>query len=127
MNDKRFMQQVYDTADLAGRTAVNNLLVKGMKVVEYANPLDPTSEIINAYTVPDGVCGFAVIRIRPANCEFARFVTGWNYGHKSIQGGVVINVSMYNQCYQRKVAYADAFSAVLRHYGIRAYTESRLD
>jgi hypothetical protein len=84
--------------------------------------------VVQKEFVADGVCGFAWIRIRPANSSFALWlkktgkVSGRAYG-----GGVDIWVSQFDQSCQRKEAYARAFADVLNANGIKASAQSRLD
>lgn len=77
---------------------------------------------------PEGMCGFAWVKIRPGNSPFARWLkkTGKVRG-AAYNGGVDIWISDYNQSYERKRAHADAMAEVLRDAGITAFADSRLD
>ena len=80
---------------------------------------------------PDGVCGFAWVNVRPGTSRFARWL---------IRKGVARTDSYYrgvriwapggdrmSQSYDRKMAAAEAYAAVLRESGITAYASGRLD
>lgn len=79
--------------------------------------------------VLDGVCGFAWVKVRPANSRFANWlkkvgiVSGPAYN-----GGVDIWISDHNQSYERKLAHAEALAEHLRsELGIDAKAHGRLD
>ncbi len=119
--------ELYRKADAAGKAAAANANVDPMIVYRRANPLDDASEIIKTYVVNDGVCGFANVIIKPANCKFAKWLLMHNLARRHYDGGVYINVNDYGQSLTRKEAYADEFANVLCDAGINAYMESRLD
>ena len=75
----------------------------------------------------DGVCGFASVNVKPANCKFAKFLVANGLGRKSFNGGVSMSVRDFNQSLTKKEAYAYAFASVLAEHGIKAYVESRMD
>lgn len=79
----------------------------------------------------NGVCGFAWIHLGRGNSSFARWAVKNGHGSKSYYGGVDIRVRAHGQSYERKVAHADAFVAVLKADPLladeRIYVESRLD
>ena len=79
------------------------------------------------YYVPQGVCGFAWVKIRPGNCSFANFLKKSKLATKSYTGGVDYYIHAGGQSYEIKRAYASAFAKVLQEYGIDASTRSRLD
>lgn len=123
----RDFQLIYDVCHAAGMGAVAKLQVTPMCVVQRANPLDDRSQIIQAWTVPDGPCGFAWVVIRPANCAFAKWLVKNGHAKPHYAGGVSIWIGWFNQSIQRKEAYAQAFAHALTTYGIRAYAGSRMD
>jgi hypothetical protein len=90
--------------------------------------ITPRPMYIEGYApVADGLCGFAWITIRPANCAAAKYAkqhlgAGPHYG-----GGLDIWVHEFNQSHARKGAYAYAYAAVLQAAGINAVSGSRLD
>lgn len=120
-------QGIYDKAHAAGMEAVNKLNVVPMTVVGHANPLDDNSPVTERYFVADGVCGFANVVVKPANSAFAKFLVSKKLASKHYAGGVSMYVHFFNQSYQKKQAYAQAFAKVLKDSGIKAYAESRLD
>lgn len=111
------LQKLYNDADAAGRAAVEKLEVQPMIVTDGQKQ----------YYVPDGVCGFAWINIRPGNSKFANFLKKQGLARSSYYGGVDVWVSQYNQSMRKKEAYAAAFASVLCENGINAYSSSRMD
>jgi hypothetical protein len=92
------------------------------------------------WNVPDGVCGFAWIKIRPATQAFAK----WIKKEKDVatvllqnavnvpkgaayDGGIDLWVSAFGQSMERKEQYAAAFAEVLRSHGIKCSMGSRMD
>jgi len=123
-------EAIFAEADAAGRAAVESLRVVPMVVVQHENPLDDNSPAVKEYFVEDGACGFAWVKIRPANHPFVKWM------HKAgkardkgaaYNGGYDYWISDYNQSIQKKEAYAYAFADVLQKHGIKAYADSRLD
>jgi hypothetical protein len=126
-SNKQNLAELFKEADEAGNKAVEKLQVIPMTVNQHENPLDDNSNVVKSYYVSEGVCGFASVVIRPGNCSFANFIKK-NYGaHKSYYGGVALPVRQFNQSYQKKVAYAEAFAEVVNKAGIKASVDSRLD
>lgn len=110
--------ELHEKADKAGKEA--------------ANACTPTPMIVSGegreYYVPSGVCGFAWISIRPANCAFANWLRKNNIGRtNSYEGGLQIWVSDYGQSMELKEAYARGYAKVIKEAGIRAYSGSRMD
>lgn len=131
--------EIYREAHEAGYKAGLNCMPRPMTVVERENPFDSKSEIKNQWHVPDGVCGFAWVKV-PGNSWFIRELkkkglASGNYNgfsrevfrKASYGGGYTYWVSEHNQSYERKSAHAHAFADVLQKYGIKAYAMSRLD
>jgi hypothetical protein len=120
--------RLVELAHLAGKDAATATVPEPMTVVQRANPLDDSSPVVKQYApVAAGVCGFAWVTVRPATSSFARWAKdscGWR---KAYSGGVQLWVSAYGQSYERKIAYADAYAAVLKQAGITAYAGGRLD
>lgn len=121
------LQALFDSADEAGKTAVESLKVTPMVVIERENPLDPNSQIKNQYFVEDGCCGFASVIVRPGNCAFANFLKKNYRAYKHYYGGVNFPIRAYGQSLQMKEAYAKAFAKVVNEAGIKASVDSRLD
>ena len=125
--DPQFFSRLWDLAHEAGLVAVAKLNVVPMVVTAHANPLDDNSPVQQQWFVADGVCGFAWVTVRPANSAFSRWMKENKGCHLAYGGGMQYWISMFNQSMQRKEAYADAFADVLRQFGIKAYSGSRMD
>ena len=99
-----------------------------MQVQQRADVLDDTSPVVQAWNVPDGVCGFASVNVRPGNCAFANWLKK-NTSHKysSYHKAILIFMHYGNQSYERKTAAAHAMEKVFGHHGIRCSVDSRLD
>lgn len=116
--------EIYNKAVISGKNAVNELIAKNqvqpMIVHDSVNKKD--------YFVSDGLCGFASVNIKPANCKFAKFLINQKLAYKSdYYGGVSYSISDYNQSYQKKCSFASGFSKILTENNIRNYVQSRLD
>jgi hypothetical protein len=79
------------------------------------------------YHVPDGVCGFAWINVRPGNSPFANWAKKQGLMRPAYGGGVQFWVGDFDQSMQRKEAFARAAANVLSEAGIKAYADSRMD
>ena len=121
------LEAIYSEAHYKGNAAVQMTTVTPMVVQQRENPLNDESKVVRQYLVNDGVCGFASVTVKPANCKFAKFLVANGLGRKSFNGGVSMSVRDFNQSLTKKEAYAYAFASVLNEYGIKAYVESRMD
>ena len=121
------LQDIYQQAHEHGNLAVKMAFVTPMVVQQRENPLNDDSKVVREYFINDGVCGFASVTVKPANCKFAKFLVANGLGRKSFNGGVSMSVRDFNQSLTKKEAYAYAFASVLNEYGIKAYVESRMD
>lgn len=119
-------QQAHAAGDAAAKACVPRAMVVGTPTKPFGSDIDYTKQV---WVEPEGVCGFAWIKITPATCSFARWLkkTGKVRDGRAWDGGVDIWVRDYGQSMQRKEAYANAFARVLNEAGIRAYAQSRLD
>jgi hypothetical protein len=79
------------------------------------------------YFVSDGVCGFAYVTITPGTSSYARWARKNLNAFAAYYGGTQFSVHEFGQSYERKVAYASAYCAVLREAGVECRVESRLD
>lgn len=81
--------------------------------------------------VPDGVCGFAWVSVRPGTTSFARWLVKNAGARKDYYGGVSVWIGGWNQSYERKMAAAQAMADVLnRDLGepkVGIYASGRLD
>ena len=124
--------KILEEAKRAGEKAAE--LVKPIPMVLFSEDLFGNRTSSEEYIVEDGVCGFAWINIRPASpqgrrdCPFVKYLRSIEEGrYSNISKSWQIWVSGYNQSMTRKEAYAEAFTNVLNKYGIKAYSNSRLD
>lgn len=127
--DLRQYIKIYAEAQEAGRKAANDCSPAVMVVEEHSDPLDDSSPVVKSYTVPQGMCGFAWVRVRPANCRFANWLKALDLARTdTYAGGVVIWISDHGQSYERKRAHAKEMAKVLREkLGVKASHEARLD
>lgn len=124
--DREF-KALYEKADAAGMEAVSKLNVVPMVVCQHANSMDDRSPVVQSWFVPDGVCGFAWVVVRPGNSPFANWLKKNGLGRKGYGGGVHMWVHQFNQSMQKKETYAHAFAGVLCEAGLDAYSNSRMD
>ena len=124
-----FESELFERAHQAGMVAGTGHTPEPMYLVERENPFDDNSPVIHAYEpVMDGVCGFAWVNVKPGTSRFARWIRNTNHGRSDdYYGGTTVWVRYFNQSYERKLAYAEAFAEVLKEAGIRAYAHGRLD
>lgn len=123
--DMQYMSML-DQANLLGRIAGNRHTPTPMNVVQadvFGRPL-PGAEV---YHVPQGMCGFAWVTIKPGTHPFAKWLKQRGYAHKGYYGGVEISIQEYNQSVERKYAHAVAMASYLRDNGIEATAHERLD
>jgi hypothetical protein len=121
------LEAIYSEAHYKGNVAVQMTTVTPMVVQQRENPLNDDSQLVRQYIVNDGVCGFASVTVKPANCKFAKFLVANGLGRKSFNGGVSMSVRDFNQSLTKKEAYAYAFASVLNEHGIKAFVDSRMD
>ena len=121
------MAALYYRAKQAGLEAGDAVAPIPMTVL-HANVL--TGEVNRekpTYYVPDGVCGFAWVNVRPGNSRFANFLKTKGFARADDNGGVTIRISEHGQSVSRKEAHASGLAEVLLAAGIKAYSDSRLD
>lgn len=120
---------IYQEAHQAGLDALNAATATPMVATERVDPMDDTSPVKEVWVVPQGVCGFAWVRVVPGTSSFARYLRKTGLGRTSVDGwgGVRVSVREGKQSLELKEAYAGAFARVLRSHGIDAYAESRMD
>lgn len=117
-------------ADAAGKAAAEALTPTPMIVGEAKAIFGPGSNDIDyskpTYYVPSGVCGFAWVWLK-GNTGFGRWAKSAGIASKGYPNGLNIRASGYGQSYEKKMAYAQGYAAVLKEAGITAYAEGRLD
>lgn len=118
---------IYAEAHAAGIAAANAKVPTPMIVSEHANPLDDNSPVKKSWFVSQGVCGFAWVVVRPGNSPFANWLKKNHGASKCYTGGVYAGRSPFGQCYEKNVAYCQAFADVLTKHGFKAYAYDRLD
>lgn len=104
----------------------------GLRAGEAARPTPMVvSDEISGYTyapVMDGACGFAWVKLRPANSGFARFLIKKGLARTdSYAGGANVWVREFGQSYERKIAMAYAMAEIFDAAGFKAYGQGRLD
>jgi hypothetical protein len=118
-------------ASAAGRAAGEAAKPQAMMVSELSNPLNDNSVPKAMWYVPDGVCGFAWVKVSPGNSSFAKWLSKNKLARKSYYGGVEISVSDFGQSMERKEACANAMAKVLNEelagQGLSIYASSRMD
>jgi len=133
----RAFNVILSEAHEAGMVAGTAKVPVPMVVSEHVNVLDDNSDVKHAYYVPSGVCGFAyVITMEHGNSKFVKHLKKLagksNYsmstGRKYYYGGYYVkSVGEFGQSLEQKEAYASAYAAVLKNYGVNVYTNSRMD
>ena len=118
---------LYEEAHSAGMSAGGSHVPQPMVVEQHENPIDDNSPVEKRWYVPEGLCGFAWINVRPGTCAFARWAVREKLARKAYGGGIEFWVSEFNQSVEKKEKYARAFAEVLRKHGVTAYPGSRLD
>tara|TARA_B100000686_G_C16598435_1_gene867343 strand:+ start:109 stop:591 length:483 start_codon:yes stop_codon:yes gene_type:complete len=118
-NKLQEFQTIIDKAKSAGLKAVKELKVIPMTVVSHQTGKE--------YFVEDGLCGFAWVNLYPATSSFARWLKKEGIGRKGYPSGLSIWIDDFNQSLQKKETYARAYAEVLRDYGYKAYSSSRMD
>jgi len=126
LNYKKILAYAHNAGMAAGSAKV----ATPMTLVEsdlFDNPIGKT------YYVPEGPCGFAwVVTHEHGNGKFVKYLKsisdGMSVGSKYYYGGYYVKwVGEFGQSIEKKEAYADAYAAVLKDHGIKAYSGSRLD
>lgn len=131
-------REIFDEAQRAGIAAAITTTPTPMVVGDAKAVIGPGSNEIDyskpVFLAPQGICGRADIRIRPARGAFVAEMKVRQIGRPdSYYGGYTIGSwrfapdTRYSQSYEIAVAVANAAAAVLSKYGIEAYVDSRLD
>ena len=141
--DKTDAVKILDKALQAGEDALNACVPIPMIVQEHANMMDDSSQVIQSYHVPDGVCGFAWIKISLTSTPSRQFINALKkaklatadinsfkdepFKKSNYHGGYLYWVRQGNQSLQKKETFAGAFAKTLIEAGITCHTGSRMD
>lgn len=119
---------VFNEANRAGFAAGEAAKPAAMIVASHANPLDDSSAIEKAWHVPEGVCGFAWVKVIPGSSSFAKWLVKNKLARRAYGGGIDIWISAHGQSLERKEAHARAMAKILSEkLGVKAYADSRMD
>ena len=127
---RRIFASAREAGLAAARAAVPEPMVIGTpknmmaSLMGQGSEFDPKQPV---YVVPEGVCGFAWVTIRPANSAAGHYAENHFGARNGYGGGMQIWISEFGQSYTRKVAYAHAFARSLGSAGISASSGDRLD
>lgn len=127
METKVDFASLYREADLAGRKAADALTPTPMVVTDGDVLTGKPVPGARKFYVPEGVCGFAWVTVKPGNCGMARWLKKHKNASAGYYGGMELWIDAYGQSMERKEAYARAFANVLNDAGINAYAGSRMD
>ena len=124
-------EAAFAKASAAGKAAGEAAKPQAMMVVQPSNPLNDNSVPKAMWHVPEGVCGFAWVKVSPGNSPFANWLKKNKLARKSYHGGVDIWISDFGQSMERKEACAYAMAKVLNEelagQGLSIYASSRMD
>ena len=126
-SDNDRFSALFETAHVAGMRAGTEVGVTPMIVgtPDGAGGVDTSKK---TYFVPDGVCGFASIIIKPARGKFVTYLKRHDLGRTGSGTGCWIWCHEFNQSLTRKTAYCSAFADVLIEAGIKGVRiDSRMD
>jgi hypothetical protein len=107
-------EAIYAIAERTGRVAAEECIPTPMKVIGFDVEME-------------GMCGFAHVRVPDARKDFARWAVRSGKGSKHYISGATIYANVNSPSYDRRVAYAEAFAAVLSLNGVECSVHSRLD
>ena len=113
-------------AERAGTQAALDATPRPMIVGQAVGLSDQIDYSKQTYYVAEGVVGFAWIAFA-GNTAFGRYMKKTGKASAHYPKGLSVWVSEGGQSYERKIAYAHAYAAVLREAGIEAYAGGRLD
>jgi hypothetical protein len=120
---------VYERAYAAGMAAANAAVPTPMVVYEAAGPTGNAAKPGGqSWVVPQGVCGFAWVTVRPGNSAFAKWLQKNGLAKPdSYAGGMKVWVSQFGQSMELKEAFANAMAKTFTEAGFTAYAGSRMD
>jgi hypothetical protein len=126
---QRLYCDIFSFAHSAGLKAARETVPIPMVVEQHKDMTDDNSPVEKDYFVPEGVCGFGWVNVKPGTSTFAKWLVKSGHAHKdSYYGGVSIGTPReFGQSMARNEAYAHAFAHALNEVGITAYGMSRID
>lgn len=113
--DKVF-EAIHLEADAAGRRAAADAELEMLTVRDSNGTVYP----------PFPICGFGWVHFA-GNTAWGRWAKKQGLARNDYPKGLCIWVSGYEQSYDRKLAYAQAYAKVLQEHNIDAYGTGRLD
>jgi hypothetical protein len=124
-------EAAFAKAAAAGQAAGEAAKPRAMMVVQPSDPLNDNSVPKAMWHVPEGVCGFAWVKVGPGNSSFAKWLVKNKHARKAYGGGVDIWISDFGQSMERKEACAYAMAKVLQEElasnKLSIYASSRMD
>lgn len=125
MNYDAIFAEAHEAGNAAAMSAVPRPMVVGEAKSLFSDEIDYSKPV---YYESEGLCGFAWISFLSGRGPAVSYMKAKEIGRKPYgQKGWQIWVSGYGQSYERKMAYAEAYSKVMRANGIDAYADGRLD
>jgi len=135
---------IYNKAMKAGQVAMAECMPIPMVVEQHANIFNDSSPVTEQWHVSEGICGFAWVNIKAKSGPSRRFINELKLLNivssnindsrdtvtikkDSYYGGFTFWVYDGGHSYDRKRAFAYAFTKVLKEYDIVAHVGSRLD
>jgi hypothetical protein len=125
-NKSAEFEAIYNEAHQAGMAAAQAKVPTPMVVQQHGDVGNDNSPVVKQWVVTGGVCGFAWIQF-PGNTAWAKWCKAKGYAREAYPKGYSIWVHYFNQSMELKETYGQAFAAVLRSHGIKAYAGSRMD
>ena len=105
---KQIIQEAQAAGLAAGEAAVPTPMVVGTPISLFGGDIDPTKPV---YHVPESLCGFAWVTVKPGTSRLARVLKEMNLAEpNSYERGVTVWVEEFGQSVTRKEAYARAFA-----------------
>jgi len=127
VRDITAVENILREAENAGRLAYEactpHPVIFGQAVGLTGNAMVPGTEEL----CTEGACGFAWVSLSKGQTRLVNKLKKLGIGSRSVYGSWYIWAPGMSQSIDRKEAWAEAFTDVLRKHGIKAYAQSRLD
>ena len=113
MANKRLYARIWKAALKAGEEAGKECVPRPIIVgdADLQGNMLPTGK---KYYVPQGVCGFAWVIVRPGTSSFARWMRKYTNARTAYRGGTQHWIRFGGQSYEIKMAYAYAMAGSLQ-------------